>query len=109
MDEKICIKTLSLGVVIPDITFELAKNNEDMCLFSPYDVERVHGVPFADIDVTGKYREMVGDERIKKTRINARQFFQTLAEIQFKTISERFIFVKSFPSSNTFPAVGLYS
>jgi len=84
-DEKIRIKTLSLGVVIPDITFELAKNNEDMCLFSPYDVERVHGVPFADIDVTGKYREMVDDERIKKTRINARQFFQTLAEIQFES------------------------
>jgi ribonucleoside-diphosphate reductase alpha chain len=37
-DEKIRIKTLSLGVVIPDITFELAKKDEDMYLFSPYDV-----------------------------------------------------------------------
>ena len=37
-DEKIRIKTLSLGVVIPDITFELAKRNDDMYLFSPYDV-----------------------------------------------------------------------
>src|SRR5699024_2864839 len=36
-DEKIRIKTLSLGVVIPDITFELAKQNEPMYLFSPYD------------------------------------------------------------------------
>ena len=34
-DEKIRIKTLSLGVVVPDITFELAKNGEDMYLFSP--------------------------------------------------------------------------
>ncbi len=40
-DEKIRIKTLSLGVVIPDITFELAKKDEDMYLFSPYDVEKV--------------------------------------------------------------------
>ena len=32
-DEKIRIKTLSLGVVIPDITFELARNDEDMYLF----------------------------------------------------------------------------
>ena len=39
-DEKIRIKTLSLGVVIPDITFELAKKDEDMYLFSPYDVEQ---------------------------------------------------------------------
>ncbi|GAA1851208.1 class 1b ribonucleoside-diphosphate reductase subunit alpha [Microbacterium koreense] len=84
-DEKIRIKTLSLGVVIPDVTFELAKNDEDMYLFSPYDVERVYGVPFGDISVTEKYREMVDDPRIKKTKINAREFFQTLAEIQFES------------------------
>ncbi|GAB6858722.1 class 1b ribonucleoside-diphosphate reductase subunit alpha [Microbacterium xylanilyticum] len=84
-DEKIRIKTLSLGVVVPDITFELAKNGEDMYLFSPYDVERVYGVPFGDISVTEKYREMVDDPRIKKTKINAREFFQTIAEIQFES------------------------
>ncbi len=84
-DEKIRIKTLSLGVVIPDITFELARNGEDMYLFSPYDVERVYGVSFGDISVTDRYREMVDDARIKKTKINAREFFQTLAEIQFES------------------------
>lgn len=84
-DEKIRIKTLSLGVVIPDITFELAKNNEDMYLFSPYDVERVYGVPFAEINVSDKYREMVDDGRIKKKKIKAREFFTTLAEIQFES------------------------
>ncbi|MBP3222540.1 MAG: class 1b ribonucleoside-diphosphate reductase subunit alpha [Actinomycetaceae bacterium] len=84
-DEKIRIKTLSLGVVIPDITFELAKKNEDMYLFSPYDVEKVYGEPFSEINVTEKYREMVDDKRIRKSKINARQFFQTLAEIQFES------------------------
>ncbi len=84
-DEKIRIKTLSLGVVIPDITFELARNDEDMYLFSPYDVERVYGVPFTEISVTDKYREMVDDGRIRKQKIKARAFFQTLAEIQFES------------------------
>jgi ribonucleoside-diphosphate reductase alpha chain len=84
-DEKIRIKTLSLGVVIPDITFELAKKGEDMYLFSPYDVEKVYGMPFADISITEKYYEMVDDARIKKTKINAREFFQTIAEIQFES------------------------
>ncbi len=84
-DEKIRIKTLSLGVVVPDITFDLAKKGEDMYLFSPYDVEKVYGVPFGDISVTEKYHEMVDDARIKKTKINAREFFQTLAEIQFES------------------------
>jgi ribonucleoside-diphosphate reductase alpha chain len=84
-DEKIRIKTLSLGVVIPDITFELAKKDEDMYLFSPYDVERVYGVPFADISVSEKYHEMVDNPRIKKSKLKARDFFQTLAEIQFES------------------------
>ncbi|TDK24251.1 class 1b ribonucleoside-diphosphate reductase subunit alpha [Arthrobacter crusticola] len=84
-DEKIRIKTLSLGVVVPDITFELAKRDEDMYLFSPYDVEKVYGMPFSDVNVTEKYYEMVDDARIKKTKIKAREFFQTLAEIQFES------------------------
>ncbi|WP_231390523.1 class 1b ribonucleoside-diphosphate reductase subunit alpha [Nocardia sp. CNY236] len=84
-DEKIRIKTLSLGVVIPDITFELAKKNEDMYLFSPYDVERIYGKPFADIDVSAKYHEMVDDKRIRKSKIKAREFFQTIAELQFES------------------------
>ena len=84
-DEKIRIKTLSLGVVVPDVTLELAKNNEDMYLFSPYDVEKVYGVPFSDISVTDKYQEMVDDARIKKTKIKARQLFETIAELQFES------------------------
>src|SRR5699024_4343038 len=52
--EMVRIKTLSMGGVIPDITFELATKKEDMYLFSPYDVERVYGVPFAEINVSDK-------------------------------------------------------
>ncbi|MCD9146959.1 class 1b ribonucleoside-diphosphate reductase subunit alpha [Pseudophaeobacter flagellatus] len=84
-DEKIRIKTLSLGVVVPDITFELAKKNEDMYLFSPHDVQKVYGVPLSDISVTEKYHEMVDNPKIRKKKINARAFFQTLAEIQFES------------------------
>ncbi|MBQ0326855.1 class 1b ribonucleoside-diphosphate reductase subunit alpha [Providencia rettgeri] len=84
-DEKIRIKTLSLGVVIPDITFQLAKDNQDMYLFSPYDIERIYGVPMSEISVTEKYHEMVNNKGIKKYKINAREFFQTLAEIQFES------------------------
>jgi ribonucleoside-diphosphate reductase alpha chain len=84
-DEKIRIKTLSIGVVIPDVTMELAKNGEDMYLFSPYDVENVYGVPFGDISVTEKYQEMVDDARIKKTKIKARELLQRIAELQFES------------------------
>ncbi|MBG6248679.1 MULTISPECIES: class 1b ribonucleoside-diphosphate reductase subunit alpha [Symbiopectobacterium] len=84
-DEKIRIKTLSLGVVIPDITFQLAKTNQVMYLFSPYDVEQVYGLPFSEISVSEKYHEMVNNKRIRKSQIKAREFFQILAEIQFES------------------------
>ena len=84
-DEKIRIKTLSLGVTIPDITFRLAKENADMALFSPYDIERIYGKAFGDVAISELYDELVADDRIRKTYINARDFFQTLAEIQFES------------------------
>ncbi|HDT2124833.1 TPA: class 1b ribonucleoside-diphosphate reductase subunit alpha [Enterobacter roggenkampii] len=84
-DEKIRIKTLSLGVVLPDITFKLAKENADMALFSPYDVERIYGKAFGDVAISELYDELLADDRIRKKTINARDFFQTLAEIQFES------------------------
>lgn len=84
-DEKVRIKTLSLGVVVPDIFFELARDNKEMHLFSPYDVERIYGKPFADISITEKYWEMVANPQIKKTTISSRELFKTIAEIQFES------------------------
>ncbi|KQO98935.1 ribonucleotide-diphosphate reductase subunit alpha [Leifsonia sp. Leaf264] len=99
-DEKIRIKTLSLGVVVPDITFELAKKNEDMYLFSPYDVEKVYGKPFADVPVTENYYDMVNDGRIKKSKINAREFFQTIAELQFESGYPYIVFEDTVNAAN---------
>ena len=84
-DEKIRIKTLSLGVVIPDVTFKLAKENAEMALFSPYDIERIYGKAFGDVAISELYDELVADDRIRKKTINARDFFQRLAEIQFES------------------------
>ena len=84
-DEKIRIKTLSIGVVVPDITMELAKAGEDMYLFSPYDVERVYGKPMSDISVTELYQEMVDNPEIRKSKIKARDLLQRIAELQFES------------------------
>lgn len=84
-DEKIRIKTLSLGVVIPDITFELAKTNEDMYLFSPYDIEKVYGKQFSWVNISEIYREAVDNSNIRKKKINPRDFLSTIAEIQMES------------------------
>ncbi|WKX02626.1 class 1b ribonucleoside-diphosphate reductase subunit alpha [Candidatus Mycoplasma mahonii] len=84
-DEKIRIKSLSLGIIIPDITFELAKNDEKMALFSPHDVYKVYKKPMSDISITKEYDNMINNDKIKKTYISARKLFQSIAELHFES------------------------
>ncbi|GAA1473053.1 class 1b ribonucleoside-diphosphate reductase subunit alpha [Corynebacterium felinum] len=84
-DEKFRIKTLALGVVIPDITFELARDNKPMMLFSPYDVLKEYGIPLSDIGISAMYDTLCANPNIRKQEISARAFFKTLAELQFES------------------------
>lgn len=81
-DEKVRVKTLSLGVVVPDKFYELAAHNEEMYLFSPYDVERVYGEPYAYIDITKEYDNLVANPEIKKTKISARELENEISKLQ---------------------------
>ena len=105
-DEAVRLKTLSIGVVIPDITFDLAKRNADMYLFSPSDVEKVEGKAFADLSVTENYDRWVEDERITKSKVNARQFFQTLSELQFESGYPYILFEDEANRTHTLSEVG---
>lgn len=81
-DEKIRVKTLSLGLVVPDKYYELLKSNEPMYLFNPYHVERVYGMPFSYVDLTKEYDNMVANPAIEKTTINARELEQEISRLQ---------------------------
>ncbi|MEJ6400029.1 class 1b ribonucleoside-diphosphate reductase subunit alpha [Nicoliella lavandulae] len=81
-DEKIRVKTLSLGLVVPDQYYQLLKTNQPMYLFSPYDVEREYGKPFAYVDITKEYDRLVANDNIKKAKINARQLEQEISRLQ---------------------------
>ncbi|MCI5775753.1 MAG: class 1b ribonucleoside-diphosphate reductase subunit alpha [Aerococcus sp.] len=81
-DEKIRVKTLSLGLVVPDKFYELVANDDVMYLFSPYDVERVYGQPFSYVDITEEYDNMVNNSEIKKYRIQARELEMEISRLQ---------------------------
>lgn len=81
-DEKIRVKTLSLGVTVPDKFYELTRKNEDMYLFSPYSVEREYGVPFSYIDITEEYDRLVANPNIRKTKISARELENEISKLQ---------------------------
>ena len=81
-DEKVRVKTLSLGVTVPDKFYELARKNEEMYLFSPYSVEKEYGKPFNYIDITAMYDELVANPNITKTKINARELETEISKLQ---------------------------
>ncbi|KGH33618.1 class 1b ribonucleoside-diphosphate reductase subunit alpha [Lactococcus cremoris] len=81
-DEKIRIKTLSLGLVVPDKYYELLKTNAPMYLFNPYHVERIYNEPFSYVDLTEEYDNMVNNPEIDKTIINARELEQEISRLQ---------------------------
>ncbi len=81
-DEKIRVKTLSLGLTVPDKYYELLKTNQPMALFSPYDVEKVYKKPFSYVDLTKEYDAMVAHPDIKKNYIQARELEQEISRLQ---------------------------
>ncbi|PAF55316.1 class 1b ribonucleoside-diphosphate reductase subunit alpha [Mycoplasmopsis agassizii] len=102
-DEKIRIKSLSLGIVVPDITFKLAAENKDMALFSPYDVFKAYGKTLNDISVTEEYDNLVKNPNINKTYINARKLFQTIAQLHFESGYPYLLFDDTVNAANPNP------
>ena len=84
-DEKIRIKTLSLGVVITDAMMTAARKGEDLYLFSPYSIMREYGKPLSQISISDHYEEMINNPKIRKSKVSARKLLQRIAEIQFES------------------------
>ncbi|WP_034545645.1 class 1b ribonucleoside-diphosphate reductase subunit alpha [Levilactobacillus namurensis] len=81
-DEKIRLKTLSLGVTVPDKFYQLCEADADMYLFSPYDVERLYGKPFSYVDITAEYDKLVANPEVHKKQIKARELETEIGKLQ---------------------------
>ena len=80
--EKIRVKTLSLGLTVPDKFYELCATDQDMYLFSPYDVERFYGKPFSYVNITEEYESMVNNPAINKSKVKARDLENEISKLQ---------------------------
>ncbi|WP_372011859.1 class 1b ribonucleoside-diphosphate reductase subunit alpha [Paenibacillus chitinolyticus] len=84
-DEKSRIKTLSLGVIVPDKFFELVEKDYDMYLFSPYGIYKEYGKRMSEINISEKYDELVENPNIRKKKISARDMLTMIAQIQVES------------------------
>lgn len=85
-DEKIRLSTLSTGVIIPDIFFELMKQDKDVVLFSSYDIKKEYGKRMSEISITDMYYDLLDNPNIRKLkRINARKLYTEIKKSQFES------------------------
>lgn len=84
-DEDVRVKTLSIGVVIPDKFIELERENKPMYVFYPHTVYQEYGVNFADIDIDEMYDELVANPKVRKDRIDARKLHEKISSLRFES------------------------
>ncbi|OCS87479.1 class 1b ribonucleoside-diphosphate reductase subunit alpha [Caryophanon tenue] len=85
-DDKIRLATLSTGIILPDIFFELMRNDEDIVLMSPYDIERAYGKRMSEISLTDMYEELLANPAIRQIkRLNARKLYTEVKKAQFES------------------------
>lgn len=81
-DEKSRIKTLSIGVIIPDYFMQLAKEDKPYYVFGPHSVYKKYGVILDDINMEEWYSKLISDPDILKKKLNARHMLVKIAQIQ---------------------------
>lgn len=83
-DDDVRVKTLSMGVVMPDKMIELAREDKDMYVFYPHTVFKEYGIPFSDIaiDMEKWYDTLVENPNVRKRKINPRKLFDMIAQLQ---------------------------
>lgn len=81
-DDDVRVKTLSIGVVLPDKFIELAREDKDMYVFYPHSVFKEYGVYLDDMDITEMYDKLVENPNVRKDKINARQLLQKFAVLR---------------------------
>lgn len=93
VDEKVRIKSLSIGIIIPDKFMELAEKDEACYLIYPHTVMLEYGIPLDEMDMDKMYEELITNPNIKKKKINARHMLVKVAQTQ-KESGYPYIFYK---------------
>ncbi|WP_334074811.1 MULTISPECIES: class 1b ribonucleoside-diphosphate reductase subunit alpha [Paenibacillus] len=85
-DERIRLKTLSIGLIVPNRFYQLAQHNEPMYVFAPYSVYKAYGMHLDDMDLDTMYDTLVADDRVtKKAVMSARDMLTKIAMTQLES------------------------
>ncbi|MEC3797962.1 class 1b ribonucleoside-diphosphate reductase subunit alpha [Bacillus velezensis] len=81
-DEDVRVKTLSIGVVIPDKFIELARENRPAYVFYPHTVYKAYGQHLDEMDIGEMYDQLIDNPVVRKDKIDARKLLEKLAVLR---------------------------
>ncbi|WP_374941732.1 class 1b ribonucleoside-diphosphate reductase subunit alpha [Bacillus subtilis] len=81
-DEDVRVKTLSIGVVIPDKFIELAREDRPAYVFYPHTVYKAYGKHLDEMDIGEMYDKLVDNPAVRKEKINPRKMLEKLAVLR---------------------------
>ncbi|TVY09840.1 class 1b ribonucleoside-diphosphate reductase subunit alpha [Paenibacillus cremeus] len=85
-DEKIRLKTLSLGLIVPQKFYDLAEQNKPYFIFAPYSVYKEYGIHLDDLDIDTMYDELVANPKVQKKQVmDAREMLIKIATTQLES------------------------
>ncbi|MEW9698142.1 class 1b ribonucleoside-diphosphate reductase subunit alpha [Paenibacillus sp. SI8] len=85
-DEKSRLKTLSIGLIVPNKFYKLAEENKPLHVFAPYTVYQAYGKHMDDMDIDAMYDELLADPRVKKKVVmSARDMLIKIATTQLES------------------------
>lgn len=92
-DEKVRIKSLSLGLIIPSKFMQLAEKDEPYYVFAAYSVYKEYGVYLDDMDMNEMYTQLLTNPNVTKIKLNARKMLGKIAQVQ-KESGYPYVFLK---------------
>ncbi|WP_432661380.1 class 1b ribonucleoside-diphosphate reductase subunit alpha [Bacillus subtilis] len=84
-DEDVRVKTLSIGVVIPDKFIELAREDRPAYVFYPHTVYKAYGQHLDEMDIGEMYDKLVDNPAVRKEKINPRKLLEKIAMLRFES------------------------
>ncbi len=85
-DEKIRLKTLSIGLIVPNKFYQLAEENKPLHVFAPYSIYKAYGIHMDDMNMDEMYDQLLADERVRKKAVmSARDMLTKIAAIQLES------------------------
>ena len=82
VDEKIRIKSLSIGVIVLDKFMQLAMNDETCYIFYPHTVYQAYGQYLDEMNMDEMYEKLVDNPKVRKKKINARELLVKISQTQ---------------------------